>query len=80
MPVRLMILGALLTLQKRVSFLETFLFVGRISLFFYKEQISFSLLILYVRDSAQYLGKSLFPFLTPQKGRIQLYIRTRNIF
>ena len=33
MPVRLMILDALLTLQQCVSFLETFVFVGRIFLF-----------------------------------------------
>ena len=72
MPVRLMMLGALLILKKRISFLETFHFLGRISLF--------PAFILYVRDSLEYLGTSLFPFLIPRKGMIQVYIRIRNIF
>ena len=53
MPVRLMILGALLILQKRIFFLGTF-FLGRISLFPARGRIPFLLLILNVMDSSGY--------------------------
>ena len=65
--------------SKARIFLEFFLFVGRISLFSCKDRIFFSVLILYVRDSSEYLRTSLFPFLAPQKGITRMYIRTRNI-
>ena len=78
MPVWLIILGALLTLQKRIYFIKTFLFVGRISLFSARTGFPFRC-ILHARDSSEYLGTSLFPFLAPEKGMTRMYIRTRNI-
>ena len=68
MPVRLMKLDALLILQKRVSFLETFLFFRKYFLFSCRGRISFLLLYPLCQGFFRIFGNIPISFFHPVKG------------
>ena len=64
--------------QGSVPFCGTSLFKEDFS-FSRKDRVSFFMLVVYAKDSMDYLETSLFPFLALRRGMIRMYIRARDI-